>query len=125
MLGIPRYDKIFQNITDYIDKFNLDAFWEKLKSLITSLGKEGIYQLLLLFYTMQRPDIPAKIKAIILGALGYFILPTDAVPDFIPVLGYSDDLAIVAICVAYVRSWTTPAEEEKAKEKMREWGITV
>lgn len=124
-MRLTNYDTIFQHITDYVDKFNLDTFWEKLKSRVTNLGKEGIYQLLLLFYTMQRSDIPAKIKAIILGALGYFILPTDAVPDFIPVLGYSDDLAIVAICVTYVRSWTTAAEEEKAKEKMREWGITV
>lgn len=124
-MRLSNYDTIFQHITDYVDKFNLDAFWGKLKSLVSSLGKEGVYQLLVLFYTMQRSDIPAKTKAIILGALGYFILPVDAIPDFVPVLGYSDDLAIVAICVTYVRSWTTAAEEEKAKEKMRELGITV
>ena len=116
-------ERKFRNITEYTDKFDPDAFWEKLKSLATRLGKESLYQILTLYYTMRRPDIPAKVKAIILGALGYFVLPLDAVPDFIPVLGFSDDLAIVALCVSYVRQWTTPAEEEKARKRMNEWGL--
>ncbi len=117
------YQKTFDNISDYASKFEPDAFWDKLKKLISRLSNEAVYQLLVLYYTMRRPDIPTKVKAIILGTLGYFGLPVDLIPDFIPVIGYSDDLAIVALCLAYVRQWTTQEEIDKAKEKMREWGM--
>ncbi len=55
-------------------------------------GKEVIRKALQLYYAMKRPDCPAWAKAVIIGALAYFIVPTDALPDFIPAIGYTDDL---------------------------------
>lgn len=104
----------------FVSSYSNTGFWGKLASAASKIGKKAVYEILILFYTLQRPDIPLKIKAIITGALGYFIFPIDCIPDFIPVVGYSDDIMIVGFCLAYVRSYTTKEEIAKAEEKTNE-----
>lgn len=55
------------------------------------------------------------------SALGYFILPVDLVPDFIPVVGFTDDLAALIACYVKVSQNVTPEIRSKADVKMREW----
>jgi uncharacterized membrane protein YkvA (DUF1232 family) len=50
----------------------------------------------------RKPEIPAWAKTAMYGALGYFILPLDAAPDVAPVVGYTDDLGVLALAVATV-----------------------
>lgn len=57
----------------------------------------------------------------IFSALGYFILPVDLVPDFIPVVGFTDDLAALIACCVKVSQIVTPEIRSKADVKMREW----
>lgn len=45
----------------------------------------------------KNPDTPMKYKAFIVAALGYVVLPVDAIPDIIPVVGWTDDLAVAAL----------------------------
>lgn len=61
-----------------------------------------VYAVLLLYYTLQKDTVPMKTKGIILGALGYFILPLDLIPDAIPVIGYADDLGTLGIALMQV-----------------------
>lgn len=58
---------------------------------------------------------------LILGALGYFILPVDAIPDFIPVAGYTDDLAALTAIYNIVKGSIGPEAALRADEKLKEW----
>jgi uncharacterized membrane protein YkvA (DUF1232 family) len=74
-----------------------------------------------LFYAAQRPETPVWAKTIIYSALAYFILPTDAVPDFIPVAGYADDLASLIAALGTVAMCITPEVRQAAKQKVEDW----
>lgn len=75
---------------------------EKLRKVESSragshLIKDLLHNVKLLYAMLRDPDFTLawKSKGIILGALLYFILPTDALPDFIPFIGYIDDGAVL------------------------------
>ena len=100
------------------DKHYSDAtFWDKIKSFAAKAGYELIRNALLLYYAMQSPTMPAKDKAIIMAVLGYFILPTDLIPDLIAVLGFTDDAAALIWAIKTVKQNITPEIESQAKEK--------
>lgn len=80
-----------------------------------------VYVALILYYELTDPDIDAKEKAVIIGALGYFILPIDLIPDAIPVAGFTDDLAALLAAYKFVQHNITPEVEAKAKAKLAEW----
>ena len=58
----------------------------------------------ILYDFMRDPAAPAQAKAGAIGALLYFLLPIDLVPDAIPVLGYVDDAAVVTAAVSWLRT---------------------
>ena len=80
------------------------------------IGAEILYKALQLWYVLQRDDVPAGTKAIVMGALGYLIAPLDFLPDLTPILGYSDDL--VAIAFALVKVQVYVDEDVKMKSKL-------
>lgn len=103
-----------------------DKFWEKLKKFAKKAGSSVVYAVLLLYYTLQKPQVPAKAKAIIIGALGYFILPFDLIPDIAVGLGYTDDLGALGIALLQVAMYIDDDIKQKAKEKLKDWfGETV
>jgi len=71
-----------------------------------------------LFYAFKNSDTPVWAKTVIIGALGYLILPTDAVPDFIPVTGYSDDAATLATAILTIAGHIKEEHRKKAKETL-------
>lgn len=97
-----------------------EGFWRKLKKFALVAGKEVIEKVLLLFYAAQQPNVPIKIKSIIFGSLAYFILPFDAIPDIVPVVGFGDDLAALAAAIAVCTFYITPEVKENAKQKMND-----
>ena len=82
------------------------------------MGSKLVYYALLLYYVMMAPGTPYDAKMQIVGALAYLIVPTDLIPDFIPVAGFTDDLAAVAFAVNHVISIITPEVKAKAREKV-------
>ncbi|MGL4438953.1 MAG: YkvA family protein, partial [Bosea sp. (in: a-proteobacteria)] len=58
---------------------------------------------------------PARIKMILISAVAYFVLPIDAIPDIIPLFGFSDDAAVIAAALAAVASELKPVHREKAR----------
>jgi len=109
------------DLPQYQGNFSEDAFWGKLKRVAGKAGAKVIYYALVLFYTLSDPATPAKYKAVIAGALGYFILPVDLLPDFLPFAGLADDWAALIAAVSYVFSAINPQNKEKAREKLRDW----
>jgi uncharacterized membrane protein YkvA (DUF1232 family) len=103
---------------DYEQDFSSTSFWDKVKSQAAKAGRELIEKGLVLYYTWEDSDTPTWAKATIVGALGYFISPIDAVPDVLPVVGYSDDLAVLVGALAAVASSIKKSHQLAAKEKV-------
>lgn len=82
------------------------------------IGKELIFKVLQLWYVLQKPEVPIEIKTIIIGSLGYFICPIDAIPDAIPGLGYTDDAAVIAFALFIAATYVDKDVNEKAHKKM-------
>lgn len=106
---------------DYSKEYSEQSFWEKVKKYAKAAGLKVIYIALILYYTLQDPNVPTKAKAIIIGALGYFILPLDLVPDGIALVGYGDDFALLFWALIQVAMYVTPAIKAKAREQLVTW----
>lgn len=91
-------------------------FWSALKRI----GRNTPFaeDLIAAFYCAIDPDTPLKVRAILFGALGYFILPLDAVSDLLPVIGFTDDIAVLSAAIAAVATSITPAHRLRAREAL-------
>lgn len=110
-----------KDLVKYEANYSEGAFWNKVKKIASRAGVKTVYYALVLYYTLADPSTPAKYKAVITGALGYFILPFDLLPDLLPFSGMADDWAALVAAVAYVTSAITPAIKEKARAKVTSW----
>jgi len=102
-------------------EYSEDGLWDKVKNVARKAGLKVVYLALVLFYTAKADSTPLKQKSIIYGALGYFILPIDLIPDGIPVFGYTDDLAALIGVVSTVITCITPAIKQQAQDKLHDW----
>ena len=108
-------------IVKYAKEYDENAFWEKLKKFGRKAGIKVVYAALLLYYVLKSPLTSGKDRAKIIGALGYFLLPIDIIPDFIPIAGYTDDLAALTWGVYCVIKSITPEVKANAAAKLHEW----
>jgi uncharacterized membrane protein YkvA (DUF1232 family) len=92
------------------------GFWAKLRKVAARLPFAE--DLLAAWYCAFDRDTPVQVKAALLGALAYFVLPFDAVPDVLPMLGFADDAAVLATALRLVASHMTPAHRAAAKRAM-------
>ena len=106
---------------DYSREYKEKSFWDKLGNHAVAAGKQVIEKALVLYYCLQDPDTPVKEKAIILAALGYFILPLDAIPDVTPGVGYMDDLGSLLLAFKVVFNHIKPEHHTRAREKLTQW----
>src|SRR3982750_4206789 len=92
-------------------------FWIKLKQVVAKLPfAEG---LLAAYYCAFDKKTPRHVQAALLGAIAYFILPFDFVPDMLPVLGFTDDAAILATAIRMVANNITPEHREAARTTLK------
>jgi uncharacterized membrane protein YkvA (DUF1232 family) len=98
-----------------------ERFWEKLRRYARSAGRTVVERALRLYYAAQDPKTPAWAKRAIYGALAYFIVPFDLVPDLLPGVGYSDDAATLLFTLAVVSVWVTRDIKQRAHVKTAEW----
>ncbi|WP_297088700.1 DUF1232 domain-containing protein [uncultured Draconibacterium sp.] len=105
----------------YSQHFSEKSLWDKLKQFGKTAGAKVVYAVLLLLYTFQDKGVSTKTKLSIAAALGYFILPTDAIIDLTPIIGYSDDLGVLLFTLSAVATSITPEIKAKARKKAHEW----
>lgn len=116
------YEKMSkEEIKGYSRKYSESGFWEKIKNYGKAAGKEVVGKALLLYYAAVSNKTPIGIKALIYGALGYFIFPVDFVPDIIPVVGFADDLVALGTAIASATAYITDEVRQQAKEKLEDW----
>lgn len=89
------FDEKKVELKKYEKEYSEDGLWEKIGKVAKKAGIKVIYYALLLFYALQSDKVTIAEKALIIGALGYFILPIDLIPDFMLPIGYGDDLAVM------------------------------
>ena len=109
------------NIENYQENYSESKLQRKLTSVARWAGAKVVYAVLLLYYVLRNPNVSMADKSKIYGALGYFILPTDLILDFIPLAGYSDDMAAIMWAIHTIRRNITPEIKSQAKEKLGEW----
>ncbi|WP_017149511.1 YkvA family protein [Bacillus bingmayongensis] len=94
--------------------------WKKLKNGATKLGKSGVYESIILYYTLKKNGLPAKAKLIILIALSYYVWSIDFIPDLAAIIGIGllDDVIAIAWAHRYIMVHTDAEIREKGKVKM-------
>lgn len=106
---------------EYSKYYSESSLWEKIKKFSKDAGAKVIYAVLILYYAMMDESVNVKSKVLIVASLGYFILPTDAIFDFTPIIGYSDDLGVLIFAINQISAMITPSVKELARNKMSEW----
>lgn len=108
--------KINENeLSKYADNYSEENLLHKISKFGAHIGLELLYKVAQLWCVLQKPEVPAKDKALIMGALGYLISPLDFIPDLTPVLGYSDDLVAISFALLKVKGYID--DEVKAEAK--------
>ena len=92
-------------------------FWIKLKKVVGKLPFAE--DLLAAYYCAFDRQTPRHVQAALLGAIAYFILPFDFIPDMLPVLGFTDDAAILATAIRMVSAHILPEHREAARAALQ------
>lgn len=109
------------DLEKYGDLYSESKLWDKIKRVARKAGLKVVYAVLLLVYALQSPDLSVADKARIYGALGYFLLPLDLIPDFVAITGFADDLAALVWALHSIYMHITPDVQAEAKAKLHEW----
>lgn len=109
-----------KDLKKYEKDYSENGLFEKIKKFAKKAGKGLILNVLKLYYAMEMGKAtPAQIAAII-GALGYFISPVDAIPDLLPG-GFVDDGGVLTLVIGTVACCSDPEVVAAAKAKLAEW----
>lgn len=71
------------------------------------------------YYAAMDPATPRKAKGVLLAALAYFVLPTDALPDFVAMLGFTDDATVLATALGIVGTHVKDRHKRAARRLLR------
>ena len=93
-------------------------FWIKLKRVVAKLPFAE--DLLAAYYCAFDKQTPRHVQAALLGAIAYFILPFYFIPDMLPVLGFTDDAAVLATAIRLVSTHILPEHREAARTIRRD-----
>jgi uncharacterized membrane protein YkvA (DUF1232 family) len=92
-------------------------FWRKLKRGASHLPFAE--DLLAAYYCAFDRQTPRHVQASLLGAIAYFILPFDFIPDMLPVLGFTDDAAVLATAIRMVAGHITQEHRDAARAAVK------
>ncbi len=92
-------------------------FWIKLKRVVA--GLPFAEDLLAAYYCAFDKQTPRHVQVALLGAIAYFILPFDFIPDMMPILGFTDDAAVLATAIRLVATHIRPEHREAARAALK------
>src|SRR5438128_6203832 len=95
-------------------------FWIKFKQVVGKLPFAE--DLLAAYYCAFDRETPRHVQVALLGALAYFILPFDFMPDMLPILGFTDDAAVLATAIRMVASQITTEHREASRAALKRGG---
>ena len=83
--------------------------------------QEALEKALMLYYCLKDSDTPTWARTVIAGALAYFILPTDAIPDALAMVGFTDDLGALAAAAFTVAAHVKDEHLAEARATASRW----
>ena len=103
--------------TDDVERLS-QSFWRTAKKAARHVP--FMEEVVAAYYCALDKETPLKAKGILLAALGYFILPTDTIPDMILGIGFTDDIAVLTAALTAIRVHMKPAHRLAAREALAE-----
>jgi uncharacterized membrane protein YkvA (DUF1232 family) len=110
--GFPPADRLAQDRESVRRRF-----WTKFKKVVAKLPFAE--ELLAAYYCAFDRETPRHVQIALMGAIAYFILPFDFVPDVMPILGFTDDAAVLATAIRMVASHITNEHREAARAALK------
>jgi uncharacterized membrane protein YkvA (DUF1232 family) len=92
----------------------LSEFWERIKKLGRKLPFAE--DIVAAAYCATDPATPSRVKLLVLGGLAYFVMPFDGIPDILPMVGFTDDAAVIAAVIAAIRLHMKDEHWAKARQ---------
>ena len=92
------------------------SFWSKVRHVAAKIP--FMEDLLTAYYCAFDRETPREVQAALIGALAYFVLPFDIIPDVLPVIGYTDDAAVLAAAIRLVARHIRPEHREAARRAL-------
>ncbi|HVD84732.1 MAG TPA: YkvA family protein [Bradyrhizobium sp.] len=92
-------------------------FWIRLKRVVA--GLPFAEDLLAAYYCAFDKQTPRHVQVALLGAIAYFILPFDFIPDMMPILGFTDDAAVLATAIRLVATHIRPEHRDAARAALK------
>lgn len=108
-------------VSAYGSEYSPSKLLEKLTKVASRAGIKTVYAALLLYNALTHESVPLKDKALVVGALGYLILPIDLIPDLLGPLGFTDDFSVLVLALKTVWDSITPEIHRSAKEQLSRW----
>ena len=90
------------------------GFWPKIRRTAAKIPFAG--QALSVYYAARDPETPTAAQGLMLGALAYFVLPIDAIPDIFAGIGFTDDAAVIAALIATLGANIRKRHRDQASE---------
>lgn len=103
------------------EAYSEESFWSKLSRFGRKAGREVVERALVLYYCLRDVDTPTWARGVIVGALGYFVLPMDAIPDLVPFSGFADDFSVLAAALVSVAHHVKPEHRFMARRSLARW----
>jgi uncharacterized membrane protein YkvA (DUF1232 family) len=91
--------------TTHLPPVDEASLFAKLRRYGLAAGREVVEKVLWLWFASRRPDLPVWARTAVYGALAYFVLPADAIPDLLPGLGYTDDIGVLSYALVTIASY--------------------
>lgn len=114
------FEEVYE-IEKYGRYYSDSKLWKKVERIAKKVGATVIRPVFILYYLLHDKDVPVTHKAYIVGALGYFIMPFDLIPEAVlSVVGFTDDIAVMAFVLRLVKDSITPEIRTKADLKVAE-----
>lgn len=113
--------KEVHEVEKYGTYYSDNRLWKKLERVAKKVGATVLLPVFTLYYMLQDDKVSLQHKAYIVGALGYFILPIDLIPDgILPVIGFTDDIAVMTLVLKLVKDSITPEIKVRANQRVAE-----
>ena len=108
-------------VQKYGTYYSDNRFWKKVERVAKKVGATVLLPVFTLYYMLQDDKVSLQHKAYIVGALGYFILPIDLIPDgILPVIGFTDDIAVMTLVLKLVKDSITHEIKARANARVSE-----
>lgn len=91
-------------------------FWRKLRLVFAQIPFAE--DLLAAYYCAFDRTTPRRVQLMLIAAMAYFVMPADAVPDWLPVIGFTDDAAVLAATLKLVADHIRDDHRATAREKL-------